>query len=203
VSYRDPEHELYLGILRRDGRSLQDLLERFAKPMMAIMWRRIYWFANDDDLQDLFQEAAIHIWYHIDRYDPNRPGTTFAKWVNQIAASTAAEYSRKALRRLKLMRERGGIFLSAEDDRDSEGWSAEMDQAGIRQHLHAAIAELSDSDREVVHLYLEGLSFREIGTRLNKNEGAVRTRLSRLRRKLAQLLEQSTWVPVGGSVAGE
>jgi RNA polymerase sigma-70 factor (ECF subfamily) len=59
-----------------------------------------------------------------------------------------------------------------------------------RETILAAIARLDDDLREVIELHeLEGLSYREIGSRIDIPPGTVGTRLVRARARLRALLE--------------
>ena len=57
---------------------------------------------------------------------------------------------------------------------------------GAGEHLDAALARLSDADRELVHLWAwEGLEPREIAVVLDSTPNAISIRLHRVRRRLA------------------
>lgn len=72
------------------------------------------------------------------------------------------------------------------EDRDSEP-STEMSEQG--GELLETIWQLPEGDREVLYLfYYEGYSVREISKMLRKTEGAVKTKLSRARDKLRDIL---------------
>ncbi len=60
-----------------------------------------------------------------------------------------------------------------------------------RQKLWKAVQELPVIDRQIVLLYLEGLSTAEIHAVTGFTGGKIAMRLSRLRRRLAELLHQA------------
>ena len=60
-----------------------------------------------------------------------------------------------------------------------------------RQRLWDAIRELPLPDRQIVVLYLEGLSAAEIETITGLSQGNVATRLSRIRQRLAARVREA------------
>lgn len=67
-----------------------------------------------------------------------------------------------------------------------------MDRLEARDEVERAMRYLEEKDREVLRLYYhEGYTVREISTRWNASENAIKLRLSRARRRLAQCMGRS------------
>ena len=63
------------------------------------------------------------------------------------------------------------------------------------RRLDEALAQLRSGDRELLHLfYYEELSVREIGELLRRKESTVRTQLTRVRRRLGEILKGDAYV---------
>jgi RNA polymerase sigma-70 factor (ECF subfamily) len=59
-----------------------------------------------------------------------------------------------------------------------------------RERLSRAVQELPLTDRQIIVLYLEGLTAAEIEGVTGINAGAIATRLSRLRAKLSEAIRR-------------
>lgn len=126
------------------------------------------------DQQDLFQEIAAALWTALPAF---RGEASERTWVYRIAHNVAYSYSRK--RRLQLQSE---IAVETLPDLHS---TADDTRRGI---LLESIQRLPEIDRQLVMLYLEGLSARECEQITGLSPESIGMRLSRARRKLAALV---------------
>jgi RNA polymerase sigma factor (sigma-70 family) len=184
----DEDNDLYEGILHREATALSRALHVYAPRVMGLMWRRVRSYGTMEDLQDLFQEVAIRVWFNVDRYDPARGGTNFSKWVCQQGMGVAGEFARKAQRRERLLSQG---FLTVDDESPEEHWGRNIDLERTKARVNQAVLKLSREDRALIELYLDGLTPGEIAVKLGIQSGAVRTRLSRARSRLAGALSSS------------
>jgi len=133
---------------------------------------------------DVVQDAFLRAWTKLrDLDDPDR----FAAWLCGIVRNAALD----ALRRLRRenARTEHAPALEPADPREDGIPGLSLDRAEDRCAVRRAIDELDDVSRSVVLLkYYEGLSSKEIGLRLGLAATAVDMRLSRARRRLAELL---------------
>jgi RNA polymerase sigma factor (sigma-70 family) len=132
------------------------------------------------DREDLIQEIAIGLWQAIPRF---RGESSERTWLYRIAHNTAITAAAK-------LRRRGRSESSLDDLPDPPAEkSAQGDDQLIRSQkrewLMLAIRELAAADRQIVTLHLEELSYREIQEITGMSEGAIATRLSRIRDRLA------------------
>jgi RNA polymerase sigma-70 factor (ECF subfamily) len=130
---------------------------------------------------DLFQEIAMALWTALPHF---RGDSSERTWVYRIAHNTAISFA--ASRRRRDGRERAGeLEREPVAPAHQEGDAIERQQ---RVRLWAAVQELSITERQVIVLHLEGLSAVEIEAVTGVSAGAVATRLTRIRQKLAARL---------------
>lgn len=154
----------------------EDLLRRYLAPL-----RRLAWSYSRDGFEDLFQEIAMALWTALPRY---RGDCSERTWVYRVAHNTAISFAAS-------YRRREGREQSSERTTESASpANPESDAiaAQKRERLQTAVQELPVPDRQIVVLYLEGLSAAEIEEVTGVTAGAVATRLTRIRQKLAAKL---------------
>ena len=129
---------------------------------------------NDQDAEDAVQEAICAAFA---RRDSLRDAEKFKPWMLRILANTCYDACRRRRNTSDL-------------DAAGEVPAPETDQAE-RLSLWQAVLSLNDDLRAPVTLfYYDGLSIREISRVLGISEAAVKTRLSRGRARLRQLLDE-------------
>lgn len=171
------------GIIRRaargDARAHEIIYRAFATPVYSICLRFTKVPAH---AEDLVQETFIEIMRSIGQY---RGDAALGSWIRRIAVS-------KALMFLRAAWNRRGQTLADDWHEVTEGHAASH---GISSHpddaldLDAALASLPDVGRAVVWLHdVEGYNHKEIAMLFGKTESFSKTRLSRARARLRDLL---------------
>ncbi|WP_085126269.1 sigma-70 family RNA polymerase sigma factor [Tistlia consotensis] len=145
---------------------------------------------NSPDADDLVQTAVERALSRIELY---QPGTNFKAWMFTILRNCYFTEMRKRARRPDTV-----------DPADHEGAlsvRAEQ-QVGLEvRDFSRAFARLSEMDRTVLILVgAEGMSYQEAADVLGTPIGTVRSRLSRARTRLKELLEGT---PASGSAGPE
>jgi RNA polymerase sigma-70 factor (ECF subfamily) len=156
----------------------EDLLRRYTRPLQRLAWS----YEHDSAArQDLFQEIAMALWTALPRF---RGDSSERTWVYRVAHNTAISFA--ASRQRRHAREQ-----THEQEREPSS-SAPQEGAAIdrqqRDRLWAAVQELPIAERQIIVLHLEGLSASEIQAITGVSAGAVATRLTRIRQKLAAQL---------------
>jgi RNA polymerase sigma factor (sigma-70 family) len=129
------------------------------------------------DREDLRQEILLAIWNALPRF---RGDSSIRTWVYRIAHNVAISYSlRRRRRKEDTLQEHADARASTE---------ADYADAERRALLTRAIQDLEGSDKQIVLLYLEGLRNAEIADVVGLTEGAIGTRLTRLRVRLTELV---------------
>lgn len=138
------------------------------------------YFHREADRADWFQEIALALWQAIPRFQRESSERT---WLYRIAHNVAISSSARTHRRAR--REE---FLSEEFEHPSAAASAEegLLLGEKRRALVDSIRLLAATDRQIILLHLEGLSYAEIEEVSGLSETAIATRLSRIRPKLKQ-----------------
>jgi RNA polymerase sigma-70 factor (ECF subfamily) len=139
--------------------------------------RRLAWSYARDAPEDLLQDIALALWTALPRF---RGDCSERTWVYRVAHNTAISVVTRQRRRTE--REHGGDALSAPVSSSSP--EREAIDAERRERLRTAVQELPLDDRQIVVLYLEGLSAAEIEAVTGVSAGAVATRLTRARQRL-------------------
>jgi RNA polymerase sigma-70 factor (ECF subfamily) len=131
--------------------------------------------------EDLFQEIAMALWTALPRF---RGDSSERTWVYRIAHNTAISFAAHR-------RHRHGRELAVEPIPEpasaarQEGDAIEQQRRAV---LWAAVRALPVQDRQIVTLHLEGMSAQEIEAITGVTAGAVATRLTRIRQRLAAQL---------------
>jgi RNA polymerase sigma factor (sigma-70 family) len=138
------------------------------------------YFDREADRADLFQEIALAFWQAIPKF---RRECSERTWLYRIAHNVAISSSAKTYRRSK--REES---LSDEFEHPSAAAGAEegLLLGEKRRALVDSIRLLATTDRQIILLHLEGLSYAEIEEVSGLSETAIATRLSRIRDKLKE-----------------
>ncbi len=135
-----------------------------------------------EDREDLVQEIAAAIWQALPGY---RGEASERTWLYRIAHNVAITASVKTRRQAQ--RE---VAHDKSPNPPATGSDAEQDLLAEekRRLLLAAIGDLRMSDRQITVLHLEGLSGAQIAEITGLAEGAVSTRLTRIREKLREAI---------------
>jgi RNA polymerase sigma-70 factor, ECF subfamily len=126
-------------------------------------------YAPAADAQDLYQEILLQIWRSLDRFERRSQLDT---WAYRVALNTAITWRR---------RESARPAVSSGTDRplaDLPGDASARDPLHI---LDEFVASLAKTDRALLLLYLEDLSYREMADVLGISESYVGVKLNRLK----------------------
>lgn len=138
--------------------------------------------AAPEDRQDLVQEIATALWQALPSF---RAESSEPTWLYRIAHNVAITASVK-------QRKRQQREAPPEDTTDPPSAGAGAEQSLLaeerRRMLLAAVRDLAAPDRQITVLHLEGLSAAEIAEVTGFGEGAVATRLTRIREKLRKAI---------------
>jgi RNA polymerase sigma-70 factor (ECF subfamily) len=155
--------------------------------------------------EDAAQEAFIRAYQALDRYDPER---SFATWLLSIASNYSIDQLRKKKVTILSMDSEKHAWLAPPDPGPSpEKAALEKEKQALIQTI---LSELSEKDRAAVVLqYWHDYSYEEIAETLDLSTSAIKSRLFRARRLLAEkwqdMQNQSTPVvkPAGKRIAHE
>jgi RNA polymerase sigma factor (sigma-70 family) len=152
---------------RRDPAAFRELYDRWADTLLARFYRRVF---DAEVAADLLAETFAVAFERRHRVrDTGQPG---AAWLYGIAAKELSHWfrhqavERRAVRRL-------GIAVPALDDESIARIEALADAAAHRPALTAALARMTDRERDAVQLrVVDELAYPEIAAKLGCSEGA-------------------------------
>ena len=149
--------------------------EALIKEQKSTIYAVCYLFSKDaDEVNDLFQEALINLWKGYAAFEGRSDLKT---WIYRVCMNTCISFHRKEKRHTHLPIENEGQTVTPfSESRDSQ----------IRM-LHQRIHHLQPFDRAIVLLWLEDMSYEEIGAIVGISPKNVSVRLYRIKEKLKNL----------------
>ncbi len=131
-----------------------------------------YMFSKDEDeVADLFQEILINLWNGLGKF---RGDCSMNSWVYKVALNTCLSAERKKKKLGKKVELSMDINLYEDNDADTKQ---------IRQ-LYNRINRLGVVDRAIVLLWLDNMSYDEIGEIVGISTKNVSVKLVRIREQL-------------------
>ena len=160
------------GKTKNDMDTLEKEFAALVKEQKSTIYSICYMFSNDkDEIDDLFQETLIHLWQGFEKF---RNESKIETWVYRVTMNTCISMDRKEKRRGERIPLAVDINLFDENDKD-------MEQV---QMLYKRIQKLRLFDRAIITLWLENLSYDEIGEIVGISAKNVSVRLVRIREQL-------------------
>lgn len=134
-----------------------------------------YMFSQDEDeVNDLFQETLINIWKGIDGF---REESKVSTWIYRVALNTCLLQERKKKKEVQRVPLKMDVNFFEDNDANA---------AQVRQ-LHQRIGQLGLVDRAIVMLWLEGMSYEEIGSVMGISAQNVGVKLFRIKEQLKKM----------------
>ena len=133
-----------------------------------------YMFSKDvDEVNDLFQEVLVNLWKGFEGFQHR---SDIKSWIYRVSLNTCISLERKK-RRSPVERLNMDINLFEDKDEDTR----QVDR------LHQRISKLQPFDRAIVLLWLENLSYEEIGLIVGISAKNVSVRLYRIKEQLKNM----------------
>ena len=172
------DKELLKRALAGDVSAFEELVASNEKRIYNICYRMM---KNDQDAQDMAQEALIKAWKNLRNFNLK---AAFSTWLYRIAVNTCLDELRKRKNTSQSIEELNEKGITIEDEQ-SGNFSESSD---LRQGLSEAMDKLDPNEKIIIVLKdVQGYSYEEIGEILSCPVGTVRSRLSRSRKKLAEI----------------
>lgn len=134
-----------------------------------------YMFSKDEDeVNDLFQETLVNLWRGFDSFEGRSDVRT---WIYRVALNTCISLDRKKKRRGKSVPLTMNVNFF--EDNDSDTRQVQM--------LRQRISRLQPFDRAIVLLWLENMSYEEIGQVVGISTKNVSVRLYRIKEQLKNM----------------
>ncbi len=147
---------------------------------------------NPDDALDLSQEAFLRAWRGLGGY---RFDSAFSTWLYRLASNVCIDFLRRRKKQKTIP-----LYTAGEDGEERElpipDPNADAEAAVLRslerEDMARAMARLEPEYREALVLRaVYGLSYQEIGERLDIREGTVKSRIARAREKMRRMMKKT------------
>ena len=129
---------------------------------------------NPEEVADLFQEILINLWKGFPQF---RGDSNVRTWIYRVSLNTCISSERKKSRKVDTLPLTMDIDLFSDSDEDTKQV----------QMLRDRINRLGPFDRAIVLLWLENLSYDEIGAIVGISAKNVSVRLVRIKEQLKKM----------------
>jgi len=165
-----------------DESAFSEIVEAYQNPVYNLCYRML---GTPQAAEDAAQESFWRAYKHLNRYDQNR---SFGTWLLSIAAHYCIDLQRK--KRLPTMDLDAIIEFSADDPGPSP--ESSLVEVEFSEEVQRQLSKLSENDRAVLVLrYWHECSEKEICKILKISKSAVKSRLHRARKHMAEQWTQS------------
>ena len=147
---------------------------QLVKDNRSTIYSVCYMFSNDaDEVADLFQEVLVKLW---NGYESFQGKSDIKTWIYRVTLNTCITIDRKKRRNKK-----------AELSMDVDYFDTQKQSTAQVRMLHDRIARLQPLDRAIILLWLEQISYDEIGEIVGISAKNVSVRLARIRVQLKNM----------------
>ena len=148
---------------------------RIVKANKAAIFTVCYLFSKDqDEVNDLFQETLINLWRGFDGFQGKCDVKT---WIWRVSLNTCLTFERKKKRHVNTLPLTMDINLFTDTDDDTRQV----------QMLYRRINKLGMLDRAIILLWLENMSYEEIGEIIGISTKNVSVKLVRIKEQLKKM----------------
>lgn len=178
-------HATLIQRARAGDREAFDTLAEDHRLRIAAVLRQRRGALDGQDIDDVLQEASLRAYRAMDGFEPRDPDDpdAFFRWLSGIAINVARENAKREGRRRHETIEAG----DGEPPASGVSPSRVLRREERMVRLEEAVASLPPEYREVVRLVrLEGISVKDVASRLDKTPNAISRMLLRASRKLRE-----------------
>src|SRR3954470_1460487 len=180
--------DLVAGVRAGNDCAFEELYRRYQRRISSFVRRVVH---DDARAEDVTQEAFVSALRRMRATDSD---IVFKPWIYEIARNAAIDNWRRSSRAEEVSINQDELLRPADRAR-LVGGSVAPDKSVVEKeridHLRRAMDELSQTHHRILVMReLEGLSYREIGERLELSRPAVESTLFRARRRLEREYEE-------------
>lgn len=144
----------------------------------GIIYKLVALYANDaEEKKDLYQEILLQAWKGLSSF---RGDAKFSTWLYRICLNTIFTQNRRKQR----------IVYTDSLESISPAIPHQSVQTEDAARLQLAITRLSEIDRAIISMHLDGYDNGEIGEMLGITNNLVAVKLHRIKQQLANLLKE-------------
>jgi RNA polymerase sigma-70 factor (ECF subfamily) len=175
---RSTEEEQWIDrATQGDDDAFAQIVDSYQVPVYNLCYRML---GNREEAEDAAQETFLRTYRNLKRYDPKRK---FATWLLSIASHYCIDRLRR--RRLQLV-SLDDLLPKREGAASTAGAEADYMQIEHAEEIRTMLNGVGEKDRAAVILrYWYDFSYEEIAESLSLSLSAVKSRLHRTRREMA------------------
>ena len=132
------------------------------------------------DREDLMNDIALELWKSFEKF---KGDSKISTWIYRVALNTSMNYKRK--------KKKDSLFYAINDFQKDEiiPWLVEQEQESSSELelLYNCIDELTEINKAIILLYLDGNSHDEISEIMGISKTNVGTRISRIKEQIKNL----------------
>lgn len=187
------ENNIIEKVLGGDANAFEELVLKYEKTVYNLALRMV---GDRDDAADMTQEAFIKAYNSLRSF---RGDSKFSVWLYRITTNVCLDFLRSKSRRQQ-------VSLTVDDDEDEDvqldipDLDADPERQLMKklgmQSVEEGLRSLPDKQRQILVMReLGGMSYDEIGKALSLEEGTVKSRIFRARKRLCAFLLDSGNIP--------
>lgn len=186
------EKKIIEKVLGGDANAFEELVLKYEKTVYNLALRMV---GDRDDAFDMTQEAFIKAYGSLSSF---RGDSKFSVWIYRITTNVCLDFLRSKSRKQQVS------LTVSDDDEDAQldipDPKADPEQQLIKkismQSVEEGLKTLPDKQRQILVMReLCGMSYAEIGKALSIEEGTVKSRIFRARKRLCIFLLDSGNIP--------
>lgn len=156
--------------------ALESEFTRTVREHRSTIYTVCYMFSNDqDEVADLFQEVLINLWKSFSSFEGR---ADVRSWIYRVSLNVCISIDRKKKRHKTIPLT---MDINPFEETETNNNSRQMDM------LRQRIAKLPQFDRAIILLWLENMSYEEIGMIVGISAKNVSVRLFRIKEQLKQM----------------
>ena len=157
--------------MREKEKAFSDIVKRYKNTVFTVC----YLFSKDqEEANDLFQETLINLWRGFDTF---KGQCNVKTWIWRVSLNTCLTFERKKKRSVETVPLNMDINLFTDTDDDTRQI----------QQLYHRINRLGVVDRAIILLWLENMSYEEIGQIIGISTKNVSVKLVRIKEQLKKM----------------
>ena len=173
--------DLIEGLLKRDPKAQQTMLDRFGRDVFAQVVRLIPVVEN---AEEVYQDVFIKVFSNIGKFNSER--SSLKTWISRIAYNEAISFLRKKSTPMIYFEDYDGEALSDEEVDETFGQANKE----TVQLIRAALRHLPPEERALITMfYYEEMSLKDIAFVTESLPTTIASKLSRTRKKLCRIIK--------------
>lgn len=171
------DEELHHKLTHRQQRALQEAMERYGSYVKTVIYNVLRSRGTREDLEELSSDVFYSLWEHAGTISQGK----VKAWLGAVARNRAKSFLRSNHQTLPMDED-----VLELPDASPENQALEKD---LRRRLLAAVQSMSPVDKEIfLRYYYEYQTMEQISASMDIPVGTIKSRLSRGRRRLKQVI---------------